>query len=144
MGLDTSHDCWHGAYSAFARFRQAIAKAAGIPLGVMEGHYRPPEWAFEQLTPGAQYAIKETLQSLPLSWDLFKHDPLIVLLHHSDCDGILPLRHLPDLAKRLREIAPLLKGQDGGGHLGDIEAKVIQFAEGCELAASRGEDVEFR
>lgn len=22
MGLDTSHDCWHGAYSAFTRWRQ--------------------------------------------------------------------------------------------------------------------------
>lgn len=39
MGLDTSHNCWHGAYSAFMRWRQEIAKAAGIPLMLMEGFY---------------------------------------------------------------------------------------------------------
>lgn len=43
MGLDTSHDCWHGAYSAFNRWREGIAKAAGIPLPLMEGFYYPPE-----------------------------------------------------------------------------------------------------
>jgi len=143
MGLDTSHNCWHGAYSAFARFRQAIAKAVGIPLSLMEGFYRPPEWAFEQLTPGAKFEIDKMLQSLPLSWDLFKGDPILALLNHSDCQGDIPAEQCAPLAKRLREIAPLLKGQDGGGHLGDIEAKAIQFAEGCELAASRGENVEF-
>lgn len=39
MGLDTSHDCWHGAYSAFNRWREAVAKAAGIPLQLMEGFW---------------------------------------------------------------------------------------------------------
>lgn len=28
MGLDTSHDCWRGAYSAFNRWRRALAEAA--------------------------------------------------------------------------------------------------------------------
>lgn len=143
MGLDISHNCWHGAYSSFMRFRQAIAKAVGIPLSVMEGFYHPPVWAFEQLTPGARTAINEVLESLPLSWDLFKGEPLLALLHHSDCEGEIPSEQCAALAKRLREIAPLLRGQDGCGHLGNIEAKVIQFASGCELAASRGENVEF-
>ncbi len=43
MGLDTSHDCWHGAYSAFMRFRTEVAKAAGIPLRLMQGFYSPPD-----------------------------------------------------------------------------------------------------
>ena len=29
MGLDTTHDCFHGAYSAFSRWRNAVAEAAG-------------------------------------------------------------------------------------------------------------------
>jgi hypothetical protein len=29
MGLDTSHDCWHGAYSAFMRWRSELCRAAG-------------------------------------------------------------------------------------------------------------------
>jgi hypothetical protein len=40
MGLDTTHNCWHGAYSAFMRWRQEIAKAAGLPpLDLMEGFF---------------------------------------------------------------------------------------------------------
>ncbi len=36
MGLDTSHDCWHGAYSAFGRWRRAIAEAAGYYVWPVE------------------------------------------------------------------------------------------------------------
>ncbi len=43
MGLDVSHDCWHGAYSAFMRWRQEIARAAGIPLTLMENFYDAPD-----------------------------------------------------------------------------------------------------
>lgn len=39
MGLDVSHGCWEGPYSAFMRFREALAKEADIPLGLMEGYY---------------------------------------------------------------------------------------------------------
>jgi hypothetical protein len=31
MGLDTTHDCWHGAYSAFMRWRRKLAEVAGYP-----------------------------------------------------------------------------------------------------------------
>ena len=33
MGLDTTHDCWHGPYSSFMQFRRVIAKAVGITFG---------------------------------------------------------------------------------------------------------------
>ena len=36
MGLDISHNCWHGAYSAFMTWRIEIARAFGIPLVLME------------------------------------------------------------------------------------------------------------
>lgn len=39
MGLDVSHGCWHGSYSAFNRWRHGIARAAGIPLDLMEGYW---------------------------------------------------------------------------------------------------------
>jgi hypothetical protein len=32
MGLDTTHDCWHGSYGGFNRWRNAIAAAAGYTL----------------------------------------------------------------------------------------------------------------
>ena len=31
MGLDTSHDAWHGSYSTFNEWRNLIARAAGFP-----------------------------------------------------------------------------------------------------------------
>lgn len=37
MGLDTSHDAWHGAYSAFTRFRHALAEAAGYEVVKLPG-----------------------------------------------------------------------------------------------------------
>lgn len=36
MGLDVSHDCWNGAYSAFMRFRSNLAAAIGIDIMNME------------------------------------------------------------------------------------------------------------
>jgi hypothetical protein len=43
MGLDISHGCWEGAYSAFMRWRQQIAEVAGIPLMLMDGFC---EWCY--------------------------------------------------------------------------------------------------
>lgn len=38
MGLDCSHNAWHGAYSAFMRWRIKLAEVAGLPpLEFMEG-----------------------------------------------------------------------------------------------------------
>lgn len=40
MGLDTTHNAWHGAYSAFMRWRTEIARVAGYPpLSLMEGFF---------------------------------------------------------------------------------------------------------
>lgn len=50
MGLDTSHDCWHGAYSAFMRWRRAVAKAAGIPLDLMENFWSLDDYKNEVLS----------------------------------------------------------------------------------------------
>lgn len=41
MGLNVSHGCWEGPYSAFMRFRMALAKEAGIPLELMDWYYPP-------------------------------------------------------------------------------------------------------
>ena len=40
MGLDTTHNAWHGSYTGFTRWRQAVAKAAGWSnTGVDEYEY---------------------------------------------------------------------------------------------------------
>ncbi len=144
MGLDTTHDCWHGAYSAFMRFRENLASAIGLEL-------RQMEWFTDN---GRPFPAKEI-------------EPLVILLMHSDCDGDIEVEDLLPLAARLEEVATLIESgappddatglsitrtSDGivverhGGHLtrnGGTVGAARTFAEGCRLAASLGEKVGF-
>jgi len=123
MGLDVSHDCWSGSYSAFSRFRIAIASVAGIDLGKMDGFGGDTRWG-----------------SLP-------SDALHVLLNHSDCDGEIAAEHLLPLAQRLEQLIPALKTYDavrpGSGHLMSVASAAKQFANGLRLAAENQEIVTF-
>jgi hypothetical protein len=119
MGLDTSHDCWHGSYHAFGVFRRALAKAAGLPdLDSMEG--------FGSLSP--------------IRWDSLPPDPIHVLLNHSDCEDDIAVEHLVPLAERLDSLALVLE-QDPEGARWAKSAR--QFAAGCRDAADEGVPVEF-
>ena len=140
MGLDTSHDCWHGAYSAFHRFRQNLAAAIGIDLLKMAS-----------FVPDG------------IAWPSKKDEPLVSLLNHSDCDGSIPVKELIPLANRLDEVANIIEQgpppndcsgfsmtatslEVTGGHLmrngGTAESARI-FAKGCRLAASQRQVVRF-
>jgi len=126
MGLDTTHDCWHGAYSAFHRWRVEIAAAAGLNLQAMAG--------FEGFHSGG---VRGT------AWELLKPDVLWVLLDHSDCDGKISWKKCEKLAARLEGLLPLLPDEDGGGHIGNWRVKTQQFIDGLRLAQSLKEDVRF-
>ena len=160
MGLDTTHDCWHGAYSAFMRWRTAVAKAAGIPLLLMDGFHRCPEplameWAEKQ--KGETYWAtalhrwcKEVDGLLPLSWDLYKGDPIVTLLSHSDCDGHILPQDCGPLADRLDGLLPALekmdRDEDSGGHVargGGYAGCARTFVAGLRHASSLCERVEF-
>lgn len=79
MGLDTSHDAWHGPYSSFAEWRRAVAQAAGFPpLTEMRGFGGSLAW---ETSPGDKR--------------------LIPLLHHSDCDGEISPANCADIAEAL-------------------------------------------
>ena len=128
MGLDTSHDCWHGPYSAFNDWRVAVARTAGINLDWMEG-----------------FADAD-----PVSWDGVV-DPLAILLNHSDCEGSIAAEDCAPLADRLEQLLPLMEPHDGPAgrrgfvsERGWIARKTEQFIKGLRLAAERGEPVEFR
>jgi len=130
MGLDTSHDCWHGAYSAFRSLRNAVADAAGWPMNADRSDYLLP---LDELTD-ANFAG---------DWDHVPgDDPLIVFLAHSDCDGVIHPEQGVHVAKRLREIAPKLP-DEGGGHIWSMRGCTLKFAAGIERAAEAGEDVDF-
>jgi len=156
MGLDTSHGCWHGAYSSFMRWRCEIAKAAGLPpLRFMEGFYNHTDithddsydavqkLGYEQKHKWASDLIFGIYGNLPIKWECLKPSPLYELLYHSDCDGTIPSASCEGIANELEKLLPLLPSGDGGGHIGNWRDKTSDFIAGLRLAASRGEDIDF-
>lgn len=146
MGLDTSHDCWHGAYSAFMRWRTKIAEVAGLPpLMFMEGFwqrgdYTDPLRAYAKEWPEL---AENFYRSLPIRWEALKPDPLHVLLYHSDCDGEIDAADCGPIADSLERLLPLMPAGDGGGHIGSWHDKTAQFIAGLRAAAAAGEAVKF-
>lgn len=150
MGLDTSHDCWHGAYSAFHRWRQELAKAAGLPpLDLMEGFYRcgdqnyadPIYWARKGLND--EKAFDDMRQQLPIKWDCLKPSPLHGLLHHSDCEGEIEADDCGAIADALEALLPKLPQGSGGGHIGNWRDKTQTFISGLRRASAANENVDF-
>lgn len=83
MGLDTSHGCWHGAYSSFMRWRMELAKEVGVSdIFEMQGYGGIKEWN--------------------------DADALTILMNHSDCDGTIDNKDCLPIAVRLEELAPKL------------------------------------
>lgn len=120
MGLDVSHDCFTGAYSAFHRWRTELARAMGVgDIMSMEGY----------------------TMSYGRAWP--ENDPLVELLTHSDCEGSIPHERCEAIAARLEELLPAISKADGGGHLGYYQTATQRFIDGLRRAAAAREDVEF-
>lgn len=118
MGLDTTHNAWHGPYSSFGRWRKWLAKQIGFNLEEMQGYGgdRP--------------------------FDEMDHD-IKPLLNHSDCDGELSPEECKQIANGLKQIIDKVSNQSTDL----IESRhievTIQFREGCLLAYSQNETIEF-
>lgn len=119
MGLDTTHNAWHGSYGRFARWRRALAEAAGMPdLDTIYGHQTGNALAY-------------------VTFEMLKPDDLHLLLDHSDCDGFISPENAEKIANRLEELLdePVLQEE--------WREKTEQFIEGARLAASLGEQIQF-
>lgn len=116
MGLDTTHECWHGSYSNFMAWRREIASHININLDDMTGFGGDTEW-----------------ETLP-------QDPLHFLLHHSDCDGLLAWEVTKPIADRLQAILPLIDKSPSDSYFYD---KTLQFITGLRCAHDLHEDVYF-
>lgn len=148
MGLDTTHDCWHGAYSAFMRWRQELAHAAGLPpLDLMEGFYTKGDYRdpiyFAKKGLKADDAFADLERCLPIKWECLKPSPLYVLLHHSDCEGELEWKDCGPIANALEDLLPKLPNGDGGGHIGNWRDKTQTFIDGLRKANAAKENVVF-
>lgn len=128
MGLDTTHDCWHGAYSSFASFRRVLAALVGLDLAQMEGF-------------GGS-------QKFPSKED----EPAVILLNHSDCDGEIAAEDCEPLAYRLEQLMKVLPDEDirtacaKAGYYSAPEyyrERVQNWIDGLREAHAAGEAVEF-
>lgn len=142
MGLNTSHDAFDGAYSAFNRWREKLAEAAGydiVKLSVEQDYGRTMICVDWGLWPEDGYYdppyIPCRLDGTP--------DPLMLLIAHSDCEGKIRSEFLPALAERMEELLPQLDGQDGHGHVGDYGTKTRTFITGLQQAIQAGDDLLF-
>jgi hypothetical protein len=143
MGLDTSHDCWHGAYSAFQRWRDTLAVAAG---------YKIREATAEELAEGCYFPAVDIdwsqfePQHYEGEWGTFVpgDDPLLFLIVHSDYSGVIHPAQGIHIARRLEQLLPLLDDTEAIGHIRpSMRAKTRQFIKGLRSAADAGEDVIF-
>jgi hypothetical protein len=137
------------------RWRQMIAKVAGLPpLELMEGFYSPqkPTESYMPSTiyldPNASELARNCIQriedgGLPIKWDALKPSPLFELLYHSDCDGEIPASSCGPIADELEKLLPLLPEGEGGGHIGIWRNKTQQFIDGLRAAAAANEPLGF-
>ncbi len=124
MGLDTTHDCWHGPYGAFNNFRRRVALAINIELDHMEG--------FKPLTAGDEWE--------PILWEHLEHRPAHEFLMHSDCEGEIPADRCGPIADDLQEICD---GLPVRAMYDDCRPALERFIAGLRLAQSKGEAVGF-
>ena len=130
MGLDCSHDAFHGAYSAFNRFRQAVAKAMG-------GSYPPHE----------DKTLDENLWYWGDGFTRSTHPGLYVFFMHSDCDGEISPDDCEKVANELEALLPEIeKFGSGGGHLeraGGLRRVTEKFIAGCREARAANDPLTF-
>lgn len=145
MGLDTTHDCWHGAYSGFAMFREIVGRAAGLPYREASKQYgdgirHTLDIDWEQITSdqiAGDWAEPPCITRVGYEPPLT--DPALYLLIHSDCDGKLRCKYLKELKARLEDLAPKFN------ELADdyCEGSLDRFIKGLGEAIAKGDDVEF-
>lgn len=137
MGLDTSHNCWHGPYSSFTRFRNKLAELAGYEVKnvTYDDGFTSPTASIDW--PRIERENPHCFQG---DWRTIESDPLVYLIAHSDCDGVLHPAQARALANRLAELLPLIQDDRGCERM---KAKTEQFIAGLRDAVGKGEDVDF-
>lgn len=119
MGLDTTHNCWHGPYSSFNNFRYSLGHQIGIDLDNYIG-----------------YGDHGTISINTIEHDLFP------LFNHSDCDGYLTPEESERIVKGLNSV--LENFNEDIKVYPNFKNQIIQFRDGCLDAISKNEVIEFR
>ncbi|MBB3752465.1 hypothetical protein FHT44_004977 [Mycolicibacterium sp. BK634] len=131
MGLNTDFDCWNGSYGGFSEFRKELGRASGFNVA----NYDWDSITNEQLL-GHWGDHKPVIQDG--IYDPPRHDPILYLLLHQDCEGELEWRHLASLKESLEKL------RDSGYPFTDYASEHIdQFIEGLDRAIDAGLSVQF-
>lgn len=97
MGLDTTHDCWHGPYSMFMRWRQWLNLFIALDRVGADKAWEPIR------------NLGATREAIENAWIQGLYDdqsvPLNVLMNHSDCDGEIAAEVCAPLADALEDLA---------------------------------------
>ncbi len=154
MGLDITHDCYHGGFHTFNYWRIWLAKQIGLPLDMMQGHtgyYVTTEEVDairkqlgadcynEPLHSGYQ-VLRHMQDCKGISWQSIS-DPLKILLDHSDCDGCIRWHNAGKIALRLLLI--IRQSKDDPDYSQWYET-TKRFALGCCQAYQQRENILFR
>ncbi len=121
MGLDTTHNAWHGSYSSFNQWRTWLADKVGISLQKMEGFGGDIEWTEEM-----------------------KEQNYYPLLYHSDCDGDLSIEECKKIKSFLEKILDTKPNVDKDRLIDWNYAHTLSFFQGCQKAIEANEPIEFR
>lgn len=127
MGLDTTHNAFHGAYSAFRRFREAVCVSTG------------GSWDSENRC----FLVGDDFSSET-------HPGLFEFFGHSDCDGEISPEMCGKIVDEMTGLLPAIKNLTGdfeGGHIsrdGGLIAVTQRFIDGCREAAANNEPLKFR
>lgn len=115
MGLDTTHDAFHGAYSSFHRFRKGLIQLTdNISIDDLNGY-------------GGH-----------IPYESIKEEGVRRLINQSDCDGEISPQDCKIIADSLDVYIPKMDVDS------ELYSRSIQFRDGCLLAHSKGETLEFR
>ncbi len=120
MGLDTTHNCWHGSCTAFGKWREEICRLSGH--GEIYDHI-----GFGGTIPWPKGG-----------------DALVELLDHSDCEGLIEARYCGAIALRLEELLPRLKELVASDDRRWMIEATERWIEGLRDAADHQEDVFFQ
>ena len=118
MGLDTSHNCWSGAYSSFNIFRYLLGYQIGINLDDYVGY--------------GKTGVKDLTK--------IEHE-LMPLFNHSDCDGILSVEESKQIVIGFNRVLENFNEKIESDE--DFKEKIIQFRDGCLDAIKLNEEIDF-
>lgn len=131
MGLDVSHDCWHGGYHSFNTWRDTVSRYAGYSFDLYDtenGKVKAPVIDWQKIDNN----------NLMGKWKVMPSDPWWIIIAHYDCDGIIQKDHVKPLYERMEQILQLIPKDDTV-----VYDKTVKFIEGLKFAYERNEKVTF-